>query len=187
MAGILIFVIGLVLQGHVIMGGKGIGCESPNLSMPRNLGRWNQANGYPANEDMCDTGHMQSPIAICLNETKMVYYPRSSGLQLVGYDVAVENAVIENTGETGMGRLSPTRPLCSRRHTACDLVKITIPPGTTKRTLSGPHLSDKTYTLVQFHFHWNDSDDYGSEHTINGMRYPMEVSPRLTASDAVEP
>ena len=32
-----------------------------------------------------------------------------------------------------------------------------------------------TYTAVQFHFHWGSSSDKGSEHTIDGKQYPLEV------------
>ncbi|XP_028286208.1 carbonic anhydrase-like [Parambassis ranga] len=36
---------------------------------------------------------------------------------------------------------------------------------------------DGTYTPIQFHFHWGGSTDHqlGSEHTIDGNRYPMEM------------
>lgn len=32
------------------------------------------------------------------------------------------------------------------------------------------------YRAAQFHFHWGDSGRPGSEHTIDGERFPMEVS-----------
>ena len=32
-----------------------------------------------------------------------------------------------------------------------------------------------TYHLAQFHFHWGSTNDQGSEHTINGVAYPMEM------------
>uniref|UniRef100_UPI001A9970C4 LOW QUALITY PROTEIN: carbonic anhydrase-like n=1 Tax=Gasterosteus aculeatus aculeatus TaxID=481459 RepID=UPI001A9970C4 len=32
-----------------------------------------------------------------------------------------------------------------------------------------------TYRLKQFHFHWGASDDRGSEHTINGIKFPCEL------------
>ena len=31
------------------------------------------------------------------------------------------------------------------------------------------------YVLEQFHFHWGDTDDCGSEHTINNCPYSAEV------------
>lgn len=32
-----------------------------------------------------------------------------------------------------------------------------------------------TYRLKQFHFHWGASDDRGSEHTVNNVKFPSEV------------
>lgn len=33
-----------------------------------------------------------------------------------------------------------------------------------------------TYSSIQFHFHWGDTEHHpGSEHEIDGQRYPMEV------------
>lgn len=31
------------------------------------------------------------------------------------------------------------------------------------------------YPLVQFHFHWGYDSDEGSEHTLDGRQYPLEV------------
>ncbi|XP_047736691.1 carbonic anhydrase 14 [Hyalella azteca] len=31
------------------------------------------------------------------------------------------------------------------------------------------------YIFAQFHFHWGSDSSMGSEHTINGVRYPMEM------------
>uniref|UniRef100_A0AAQ4PDY9 Carbonic anhydrase n=1 Tax=Gasterosteus aculeatus aculeatus TaxID=481459 RepID=A0AAQ4PDY9_GASAC len=41
-------------------------------------------------------------------------------------------------------------------------------------TLTGGPISG-TYRLKQFHFHWGASDDRGSEHTINGIKFPCEL------------
>ena len=32
------------------------------------------------------------------------------------------------------------------------------------------------YKLVHFDFHWGSRNDVGSEHTVGGRHYPMEVS-----------
>ncbi|XP_061666535.1 uncharacterized protein LOC133495656 [Syngnathoides biaculeatus] len=41
--------------------------------------------------------------------------------------------------------------------------------------LSGGGLNG-TYSTIQFHFHWGDTEHHpGSEHTIDGRRYPMEM------------
>lgn len=31
------------------------------------------------------------------------------------------------------------------------------------------------FRTAQFHFHWGRSDSGGSEHTLNGRRYPLEA------------
>uniref|UniRef100_A0A668AQ08 carbonic anhydrase n=1 Tax=Myripristis murdjan TaxID=586833 RepID=A0A668AQ08_9TELE len=41
-------------------------------------------------------------------------------------------------------------------------------------TLTGGPISG-TYRLRQFHFHWGASDDRGSEHTVNNIKFPCEV------------
>jgi carbonic anhydrase len=34
---------------------------------------------------------------------------------------------------------------------------------------------DQSYRFVQYHFHWAQNDNEGSEHTVNGIRYPVEL------------
>jgi carbonic anhydrase len=41
-------------------------------------------------------------------------------------------------------------------------------------TLSGGNLP-QTYYLAQFHFHWGYNDYEGSEHTINSVKFPLEM------------
>ncbi|XP_040192843.1 carbonic anhydrase 4 isoform X2 [Rana temporaria] len=41
-------------------------------------------------------------------------------------------------------------------------------------TISGGGL-DGTYTALQFHFHWGSIEMHGSEHSIDGERYPAEL------------
>uniref|UniRef100_A0A8C1WJ83 Carbonic anhydrase 4 n=1 Tax=Cyprinus carpio TaxID=7962 RepID=A0A8C1WJ83_CYPCA len=43
-------------------------------------------------------------------------------------------------------------------------------------TVSGGNLGE-TYKAVQFHLHWGTNGGPGSEHTIDGEQYPMEVRP----------
>ncbi|KAL6083950.1 hypothetical protein STEG23_012178 [Scotinomys teguina] len=40
--------------------------------------------------------------------------------------------------------------------------------------LKGGPLSDG-YRLTQFHFHWGNSNDHGSEHTVDGVKYSGEL------------
>ncbi|XP_038068664.1 carbonic anhydrase-related protein-like isoform X1 [Patiria miniata] len=39
----------------------------------------------------------------------------------------------------------------------------------------GPLAPDSSYELAEFTFHWGKEDDRGSEHTVNGKAYPMEL------------
>lgn len=41
-------------------------------------------------------------------------------------------------------------------------------------SISGGCLNAK-YKFVQLHFHWGATNQNGSEHTVNGKRYPMEI------------
>uniref|UniRef100_A0A183CB43 Carbonic anhydrase n=1 Tax=Globodera pallida TaxID=36090 RepID=A0A183CB43_GLOPA len=34
---------------------------------------------------------------------------------------------------------------------------------------------EQNYRFVQYHFHWSQNDNEGSEHTIGGLRYPAEL------------
>ena len=42
-------------------------------------------------------------------------------------------------------------------------------------TLSGGKLLYDDYTFAQFHYHWGNATHGGSEHTVDGKRYPAEV------------
>lgn len=44
----------------------------------------------------------------------------------------------------------------------------------TNYKLSGGGLND-TYILHHFHLHWGSTSEQGSEHTVNGKKYPMEI------------
>ena len=37
-----------------------------------------------------------------------------------------------------------------------------------------------TYYATQFHFHWGSDDSKGSEHTVDGKSYPMEVGQQIS-------
>ena len=41
-------------------------------------------------------------------------------------------------------------------------------------SFSGGSLAS-TFQVVQFHFHWGSNSSIGSEHSINGQTFPMEV------------
>ena len=49
-------------------------------------------------------------------------------------------------------------------------VQLTLPPGL--KMALGP---GQEYRALQLHLHWGTSDHPGSEHTVNGHRFPAEV------------
>ncbi|CAL8380227.1 unnamed protein product [Gadus morhua 'NCC'] len=94
-------------------------------------------------------GSRQSPINI--NSSKAVEDAELVGFSFTDYDNKLGLTKIKNTGKT---------------------VKVTLANG----TVSGGGLPNSTYQSLQFHLHWgNGSTQPGSEHTVNGKRYPMEM------------
>ncbi|XP_066516147.1 carbonic anhydrase 4a [Hoplias malabaricus] len=94
-------------------------------------------------------GNKQSPINIVTKKTRAD--PRLTPLKFSNYQLAV-SATMKNNGHS---------------------VKISL-PHTPTLTISGGNLK-KAYKAVQFHFHWGDNGGPGSEHTIDGEQYPMEM------------
>ncbi|XP_014244183.1 putative carbonic anhydrase 3 [Cimex lectularius] len=95
-------------------------------------------------------GKYQSPINI---EHKMVKVKTFRALQFHGFDQLPLNTHIKNNGHSVEVRLDTDEPI----------------------QISGGPLHRNSYTLEQMHFHWGRNDSVGSENTINGHPYPMEV------------
>uniref|UniRef100_A0AC34FJU4 Carbonic anhydrase n=1 Tax=Panagrolaimus sp. ES5 TaxID=591445 RepID=A0AC34FJU4_9BILA len=99
----------------------------------------------------CATGKQQSPINIQQKYAKVVNFPK---LNFVNYDMIGSIKVINN-GLTimvsGMQEWNENQPY-----------------------ISGGGLK-YNYKLVQFHIHWSQINENGSEHTIDGKHYPAEI------------
>jgi carbonic anhydrase len=54
----------------------------------------------------------------------------------------------------------------------CVSVMVTLRSGDLRLGGGGLH---SEYGVWQYHFHWGSSDQWGSEHTIDGKPYPLEV------------
>ena len=54
------------------------------------------------------------------------------------------------------------------------VVQCNVKSGIKSIGISGSSLPNDYY-LEQFHFHWGTKNSIGSEHTVNGHAYPMEV------------
>ncbi|XP_052827502.1 carbonic anhydrase 12 isoform X2 [Octopus bimaculoides] len=92
-------------------------------------------------------GRLQSPIAI---EHKFTNYKKTSNLIFDGYLDTKHNATIMNTGHTVVIEVNG------------------------KSLVYGEGLKGK-YIAYEIHFHWGMNDIVGSEHMLNGHRFPMEI------------
>jgi len=94
-------------------------------------------------------GKHQSPINIDLNQiVKKVLPP----LQFQGFDTPVRQMNLTNNGHT---------------------VQLTVDEESLPKIMGGP--LHGVYQFAQLHFHWGDNDTFGSEDTIAGHRFPMEL------------
>ncbi|KAG5262682.1 hypothetical protein AALO_G00277680 [Alosa alosa] len=109
----------------------------------------NDTTWHRISTDFCN-GTRQSPINIV--SARAVADSSLGAFTFTGFDDKTAMSTISNTGKT---------------------VKIKFKTG--KLSVSGGGLSDN-YDTMQFHLHWgNGSSIPGSEHTLDGTRYPMEL------------
>jgi len=94
-------------------------------------------------------GRRQSPINI---ETASVTRQSWAPLTFKNYDLKPRRMRVKNNG-----------------HAAQVEMDAAAAPRVDNGGLSGE------YIFAQFHFHWGSDSSAGSEHTINGVRYPMEM------------
>ncbi|NXO67410.1 CAH15 anhydrase, partial [Phainopepla nitens] len=126
-------------------------CEQPQCEDPT---QWHQIN-------VACKGNKQSPVNIV---TRNVVYDKSlKPLTFEGYDVkGSAKWLVENNGHTGK-----YWPAC------CFKVALDASP-----KIGGGGLGRK-YKAVEFHFHWGVPGEPetipGSEHSIDGEKYPMEI------------
>ena len=115
-------------------------------------------NSYdPADWDMadatyvCNTGTMQSPIDIVSASTKA---PTTDPGAIVGtlFDKDIDG-YLANTGRALRYMLF----------------------GYARPTISGGALGTKIYALSHIDFHFGSVSTQGSEHTVDGMKYPLEM------------
>jgi carbonic anhydrase len=107
---------------------------------------WSMLNLGNANQ--CGR-NAQSPIDI---ETSKARHDKSlSELNFQGYGELTRNTSVVNNGHS-----------------------IQLNSAEWKQTVTGGPLS-RTFKLLQMHFHWGTDSYRGSEHTVNGKRYPIEL------------
>ena len=119
---------------------------------PASGGNWGYSGKKgPANwEATCATGKSQSPINLenQVFDKSLVLDPFS----FENYQTLLVGAKLNNNGHT---------------------VQLNAPSNFVAQ-ISGGGLNG-TYQFAQLHFHWGDTKEQGSEHTMNGQAYPLEV------------
>jgi len=96
-------------------------------------------------------GKAQSPIDIKLEKAKNVFFTRD--LKLQKYGKAISGSFVNNGHSL---QFNPTN--------------------SPVQLLSHGSLKGKNkYQFTQLHFHWGSNDSVGSEHTVDGFRYPLEM------------
>merc|ERR1711862_931885 len=120
--------------------------------------------------DACN-GMKQSPIDI----PKFMLSSGSKPLTFSKYDEVKVN-VLKNTNEhytiDGDDRLTDGT-LKNNGHTA--QLDVTVSGDDIGVLSGGPLQSGSTYKILQLHFHWGANDARGSEHTVGGREYPIEM------------
>jgi len=112
-----------------------------------------QGNYWPATHPFCG-GKRQSPINI---DNSRVFSIDTGTLKFRGYSKALAGK-LANVGSSL--KFTP------------DATKAEDLPGIMDR--DGP-LGGDNYELLQYHFHWGSTNDRGSEHTIDGKSFAMEL------------
>lgn len=91
-------------------------------------------------------------------------------MSFIDYEDDEDGLLLYDTGHTG----KKLYPDIFKMITVGFIVQISVPTSSHACVKKGG-LPDK-YDLAQLHFHWADEDHEGSEHTIAGLSYPLEVS-----------
>jgi len=125
-------------------------------------------------------GLKQSPINIVSKGVTVVSESSANPIKMVGYEQVRQHIInFGNTEEHYMGlrdtqhkaTTSDTGVLGNNGHTVQMDV---LSPNPGAGLLSGGPLTG-SYTILQLHFHWGKWDKRGSEHTLDGKEFPLEL------------
>jgi len=119
-------------------------------------------------------GVKQSPIDIPAKYGGLFPGTETTPLSMSGY-AAVRFATFSNTGENhgSFDRNRVTTGIFKNNGHTAQLDAVS-PLGATQGILRGGQLSGD-YQILQLHFHWGANDNQGSEHTVDGKKYPLEL------------
>jgi len=119
-------------------------------------------------------GVKQSPIDIPAKYGGLFPGTETTPLSMSGY-AAVRFATFSNTGENhgSFDRNRVTTGIFKNNGHTAQLDAVS-PLGATQGILRGGQLGGD-YQILQLHFHWGANDNQGSEHTVDGKMYPLEL------------
>ena len=87
-----------------------------------------------------------------------------------GYDLPVHGQLIDN-GHS----LSMYFDIDYMKQTFSEVFQDSPEEKTKHKINGGPFPEGAMYRLVQTHWHWGPNNSVGSEHTVDGRKYPLEV------------
>jgi len=140
-------ILGLVIRSYAV------NVENPkNPDNPASRASWGytETNGpatWPANYATC-AGSMQSPI-----DLKNAAHVDPGPITMIGYDLPMAGNVSNN------------------EHT----LVFTFDGGVAPYMMGGRLPPGDRFDFVQLHWHWGSVSTRGSEHTMNGKEFPMEI------------
>lgn len=97
-------------------------------------------------------------------------YPEAAGAKQSPIDIQPVNIKTLNTNQKLCWKYVPENSKDVTNPGYCWKVHV---DGKGSELIGGP--LDGKYILEQFHCHWGENDDHGSEHTINGQKYSGEL------------
>ncbi|EJW81586.1 eukaryotic-type carbonic anhydrase [Wuchereria bancrofti] len=133
---------------------------------------------------VCQTGKRQSPVDIRAFEIEIAPL---DPLQFLNYDLT-GHIHLANNGHTGAWKSGIIEPavcpeieetVAALLYCMAVLYVLVVGSGFERWGEKRPYISggglNGTYQLSQFHFHWSQQNDTGSEHTIASLHYPGEL------------
>jgi carbonic anhydrase len=100
-------------------------------------------------------------------------FPQCGGSKQSPIDIKPESAKQENMGDITFQGYNTSAGYSYKVNNNGHTVQLSVTSG--EMMISGGQLSGESYKLAQFHVHWGSSNDVGSEHTVNGKFYPLEI------------